>query len=207
MTQILRLTQSSPTQGKYNIRIELLRDGEFTQTTDVSFEFNLSHQDQERLRWYFEDYLQYPQDPAPNIAGQIEGQLTKIGIKLFDEIFKSNFDAFRIWSYALPQLNDTRIEIVTNVQEAPTIPWELICNPDTLQPLALSAASFLRAYNQAAVPPKFKKTLKGPIRILLAICRPNADNDVPFRSVASRVISGLCKEGGSRFQLDSLPGT
>lgn len=204
MTQILRLTQRPPSQGKYNIRIELLRDEEFTQTTDVSFEFNLSIQDQERLRWYFEDYLQYPQDPAPSIAGQVEGQLTKIGIELFDKIFKSNLDAHKIWSYALPQLNDTRIEIVTDVQEATTIPWELICNPDTLQPLALSAASFLRTYNQAAVPPKFKKAPKGPIRILLAICRPGADNDVPFRSVASRVISGLCKEGGSRFQLDLL---
>ncbi|MHB8117270.1 MAG: CHAT domain-containing protein [Methanothrix sp.] len=204
MTQILRLTQSPPSQGKYNVRIELLREGEFPQTTDVSFEFNLSLQDQERLRWYFEDYLQYPQDPAPSIAAQIEGQLTKIGIELFDKIFKTNFDAHKIWSYALPQLNDTRIEIVTDVQEATTIPWELICNPDTLQPLELSAASFMRTYSQAAVPPKFKKTPKGPIRILLAICRPDADNDVPFRSVASRVISGLCKEGGSRFQLDLL---
>jgi len=204
MTQILRLTQSPPSQGKYNVRIELLREGGFPQTTDVSFEFNQSHQDQERLRWYFEDYLQYPQDPASNIAGQIEGQLTKIGIELFDKIFKTNFDAFKIWSYAIPQLNNTRIEIVNDVQEATTIPWELICNPDTLQPLALSAASFLRTYSQAAVPPKFKRTPQGPIRILLAICRPGADNDVPFRSVASRVISGLSKEGGSRFQLDLL---
>lgn len=204
MTQILRLTQSPSSHGKYNVRIELLREGDFTQTTDASFEFNLSLQDQERLRWYFEDYLQYPQDPAPSIAGQVEGQLTKIGIELFDKIFKSNSDAHKIWSYALPKLNDTRVEIVTDVQEATTIPWELICNPDTLQPLALSAASFLRTYNQAAVPPKFKRTTKGPIRILLAICRPGADNDVPFRSVASRVISGLCKDGGSRFQLDLL---
>ncbi|MCX6674731.1 MAG: CHAT domain-containing protein [Methanothrix sp.] len=206
MTQILRLTQSPPSQGEYNVRIELQREGEYTQSTDVSFEFNLSLQDQERLRWYFEDYLQYPQDPAPSIAGKIEGQLTKIGIELFEKIFKSksNFDAHKIWSYALPQLNNTRIEIVTEVQEATTIPWELICNPDTLQPLALGAGSFLRTYSQAAVPPKFKKTTKGPIRILLAICRPGADNDVPFRSVASRVISGLSKEGGSRFQLDLL---
>jgi len=89
MTQILRLTQSPPSQGKYNVRIELLREGEFPQTTDVSFEFNLSLQDQERLRWYFEDYLHYPPDLTLSIAGQVEGQLTKI--------FKSNFDAHKFW--------------------------------------------------------------------------------------------------------------
>lgn len=204
MTQILRLTQNPLSQAKYNVRIELLREGEFNQTADIIFEFNQSFQDQERLRWYFEDYLQYPQDPAPSIARQVEQSLTEIGIELFDKIFKSNFDAHKIWSYALPQLNDTRIEIVTDVQVATTVPWELMCNPDTLQPLALSAASFVRTYSQAAVPPKFKKTPKSPIRILLAICRPAGEEDVPFRSVASRVISGLSKEGSSRFQLDLL---
>lgn len=204
MTQILRLTQNPLSQAKYNVRIELLREGEFNQTADIIFEFNQSFQDQERLRWYFEDYLQYPQDPAPSIARKVEQSLTEIGIELFDKIFKSNFDAHKIWSYALPQLNDTRIEIVTDVQEATTVPWELMCNPDTLQPLALSAASFVRTYSQAAVPPKFKKTPKSPIRILLAICRPAGEEDVPFRSVASRVISGLSKEGSSRFQLDLL---
>ncbi len=204
MTQILRLTQNPPSQGKYNVRIELLKESEFTQTADVSFEFNLSLQDQERLRWYFEDYLQYPQDPAPSIASQVEQRMIEIGIELFSKIFKSNFDAHKIWSYALPQLNNTRIEIVTDVQEAASIPWELICNPDTLQPLALTAASFMRTYSQAAVPPEFIKTTSGPIRILLAICRPAGDKDVPFRSVASRVISGLSKEWSARFQLDVL---
>jgi hypothetical protein len=204
MTQILRLTQSVPSQGKYNVRIELLREGEFPQSADASFEFNLSPQDQERLRWYFEDYLQYQQEPAPTIALKVKDLLTQIGIHLFDKIFKSNFDAHRIWSRALPVLNETRVEIVTDIQEATTIPWELICNPDTLQPLAISAASLTRTYSQAAVPPKFKMTTEGPIRILLAICRPGGNDDVPFRSVASRVISGLSKDERSRFQLDLL---
>lgn len=196
---ILRLTQSLQSEGKYQVRIELVKEGEYPQTADTSFNFSLSQQDQQRLRWYFEDYLQYQQEPAPTIAQQVEDLLTQIGIELFDKIFKSNFDAHSIWARALPVLNETRVEIVTDVQEATTIPWELICNPDTLLPLAISASSFMRTYSQAAAPPKFKKTTKGPIRILLAICRPDADNDVPFRSVASRVISGLSKEGGLPF--------
>jgi hypothetical protein len=102
MTQILCLTQSAPSQGKYNVLIELLREGEFPRSADVSFEFDLSPQDQECLRWYFEDYLQYQQEPAPTIALKVEDLLTKIGIELFDKIFKSNSDAYSIWSRAPP---------------------------------------------------------------------------------------------------------
>jgi hypothetical protein len=204
MTQILRLTQSAASQGKYNVRIELLREGEFPQSADASFEFNLSPQDQERLRWYFEDYLLYQQEPAPTIALKVEDLLTQIGIQLFDKIFKSNFDAHSIWSRALPVLNETRVEIVTDVQEATTIPWELICSPDTLQPLAISASSFMRTYRQAAVPPKFEMTPEGPIRILLAICRPDGDDDVPFRSIAIQVIKALNATAHTSFQLEVL---
>lgn len=76
----------------------------------------------------------------------MEALLTQIGIDLFDKIFQSRA-SYGLWVQALPALNDTRIEIITDVQGA-TIPWELICNPDTLQPLALGAASFIRTYNQ-----------------------------------------------------------
>lgn len=201
----MRLTQNPPSLGKHQVRIELSREGEFPQTADVSFEFNLSLQDQERLRWYFEDYLQYPQDPAPSIAQQTETRMAEIGLDLFTKILRGTDQASDIWAEAKRNLNDMRIEIVTPVQEATAIPWELIYDPGIAQPLALSASSFMRTYSQAAVPPKFKKTSKGPIRILLAICRPGGEDDpAPFRSVASRVISGLCKAEDSRFQLDIL---
>ncbi|OPY48252.1 MAG: CHAT domain protein [Methanosaeta sp. PtaU1.Bin028] len=181
-----------------------MREGEFPQTADVSFKFELSDQDQERLRWYFEDYLQYPQEPAPSIAQQAESQMAEIGLDLFAKIFRGNDQASDIWAEAKRNLNDTRIEIVTQVQEATAIPWELICDPGTAQPLAMVASSFMRTYTQAAIPPRPPQTGSGPIRILLAICRPSGDEDVPFRSVASRVISGLSKGDGSRFQLDLL---
>ncbi len=42
------------------------------------------------------------------------------------------------------------------------------------------------------------------IRILLVICRPGGRDDVPFRSVASRIIKGLTDEAREHFQLDVL---
>ena len=43
-----------------------------------------------------------------------------------------------------------------------------------------------------------------PIRILLVICRPNVRSDVPFRSVAGRIIKGLTEESRAVYQLNVL---
>ena len=42
------------------------------------------------------------------------------------------------------------------------------------------------------------------MRILLVICRPQGGNDVPFRSVAIRLIRGLTDSAREIFQLDVL---
>ena len=44
----------------------------------------------------------------------------------------------------------------------------------------------------------------GPVRVLLVICRPRAGDDVPFRSVAGRLIKGLGAEARKLFDLRVL---
>ena len=56
----LRLSQSP---GRVEISLE--GDGLPRQTAASEFSFTLSPQDQEDIRWYLEDFLQYPLDPAP----------------------------------------------------------------------------------------------------------------------------------------------
>jgi tetratricopeptide (TPR) repeat protein len=204
LTNVLRITQTSANQGNYEFQMTLQMDGEFLQTANASFNFDLSANDQERLRWYFEDYLQYAQDPAQSIATHIEQQLKDWGIELFKRVFNANDQTRNLWADARRNINNTRVEIATGVREATAVPWELICDPTNEQPLVLRARAFLRTYIQATAPPKFKGKTKGPIRILLAICRPGGDEDVPFRSVASRVIKGLCKVTTQEFRLDVL---
>ncbi|MBM3150188.1 MAG: CHAT domain-containing protein, partial [Chloroflexi bacterium] len=106
------------------------------------------------------------------------------------------------------------VEIVTGVREAAAIPWELIRDPKTDTPLALRARTFVRAQPQPAQRPQLPPLPRlsgerpgervGPIRILLVICRPGGGEDVPFRSVASRLIKGLTEEVRQAFQLDVL---
>ena len=115
-----------------------------------------------------------------------------IGVDLFRAVFQADDDARDLWATLRARLNDTRVEVITGVQEATAIPWELIRDPKTDDPLALYARSFVRAQPQAARKPSLPEYEEDePIRILLVICRPGRDDDVPFRSVAMRLLEGL----------------
>jgi tetratricopeptide (TPR) repeat protein len=166
-------------------------------------EFALSPREAERIRWYLEDYLQFDEDPAPQIAARVETLMAERGEDLFRKIFAGRDDASQLWTLAQLHLPQTRIEIATGVAEATAIPWELIRNPFTRANLALSVRSFVRAQPgaQAALAPSQGA---GKVRILLAICRPSAEKDVPFRSVASRIVKGLSDKDREAFQLDVL---
>ncbi len=130
--------------------------------------------------------------------------MEEIGVELFRDIFQADEDTRGLWAEALrTPLSEVRIEVVTEVREAASIPWELIRDPKTDAPLALAAKVFVRAYHRAVQRPKLPEKSSGPIRILLVICRPRGRDDVPFRSVASRVVKGLTQEDRS-IKLDVL---
>lgn len=186
----LRLTHSSVSPGQHHVDVVLEKADGSRHTIVSQFPLSLSAQDQEDLRWYLEDYLQYPLDPAPAIASRIEGRMTEIGQELFRGIFPENNGAGKLWTAALPLLNNTRMEIISRGPEGMTLPWELLRDPKTGTLLALRAPSFVRAGDRPGEQ-KLPPAGSGPIRVLLAICRPRLGDDVPFRSVAKRLLKGL----------------
>jgi tetratricopeptide (TPR) repeat protein len=197
----LRLKQTAEGNGQFHIGIRL-EDGTSPMESNAHVKLDITPQDQENLRWYLENYLQHPMDPAPKIAAFVEKRISEIGVKLFQGIFQGNDDAREIWTLLRARLNDTRIEIITDVEQAASIPWELIRDPRTDTALALYVNAFVHSQPQAARRPQVSLTPSGPIRILLVICRPGKDEDVAFRSVASRLIKGLSES--DLFQLDVL---
>ena len=200
----LRLTQETIAENRYRARLRLEGDGP-PQEAVAEFAFELSAQDREDVRWYLEDYLQYPMDPAPAIAARIEARLAEIGAEQFRAVFQANDDARDLWATLRAHLNDTRIEIITGVAEATAIPWELLRDPKTGVHLALRAPVFVRSHPQTAQRPYWPQlTPDDPIRILLVIARPGRDEDVPFRSVASQLVKGLSGAARQRFDLDVL---
>jgi hypothetical protein len=66
--------------------------------------------DTELIRWYLEDYAEYPVDPAPELARSAEGLIAQGGAELFGRVFTSQ-DAMGIWGRARDRLVDVRIEV------------------------------------------------------------------------------------------------
>ncbi len=186
----LRLNHRLGDPGQHQVEIVFEKVDGSRHTAISQFPLSLSAQDQENLRWYLEDYLQYPLDPAPTIARRIEGRITEIGEKLFRGIFQETNGSGKLWAAALPLLNNTRVEISSLGPEGMTLPWELLRDPKSGVLPALRVPAFVRAGEQAGEQ-KLPPAGSGPIRVLLAICRPRFEDDVPFRSVAKRLLKGL----------------
>ncbi len=203
---ILRINQNpGRAEGFYRIDVGVEEiPGLQSQRVGVEIEFALSPQDREDIRWYLEDYLQFHQDPAPRIAKRVEERMAAIGDALFRAIFQGSDDARDLWAALRPHLADTRIEVTTGIAEATAIPWELIRDPRTGTPLVLSAVAFVRGQPGAVAALAPREREAAEVRILLVICRPKAGEDVPFRSVAGRLVTRLNEAARETLDLDVL---
>jgi hypothetical protein len=96
----LRIVQSGA-----NVDVSFVDDGLPPQKVTRPFSFSLSAQDAEDIRWYLEDYLVYPLDPAPKIAERIEQRIREIGKDLFHQVLAGT----DVWFKARERLEDMRV--------------------------------------------------------------------------------------------------
>ena len=145
--------------------------------------------DGERIRWYLEDYAEFPADPAPALAAAAEARLARAGADLFGRVF-SDPDTAGIWERARDRLGQVRVEVDIDPSAGPGLAWELLRDPSRDQAVALAAGAFVRTHLRAAGHPDLPEPAGDQLRVLLVICRPGGRDDVPFRSVASRLVRG-----------------
>jgi tetratricopeptide (TPR) repeat protein len=143
----------------------------------------------ERVRWYLEEYAEFPADPAPVLAADAETLLAGAGAELFTRVF-SDEDAAGIWERARDRLSEVRVEVDTDPGQGPGLAWELLRDPRRDQAVALAAGAFVRTHLRAEGHPDLPDPAGDRLRVLLVICRPGGRADVPFRSVASRLVRG-----------------
>jgi hypothetical protein len=142
--------------------VDLTLEGDRTPTVITArFAFTVTAHENEALRWYLEDYLEYPADPAPAIAAATETRMTALGTELFRDHRRSRRGAPAMGAAPRPR-SDT--------------------------PIALSAQSFVRTHHNPSRRPVLPDPQPGQqLRVLLVICRPGGPSDVPFRSVAAHL--------------------
>src|SRR5438128_1424351 len=103
---IIRITQSTSPNGDQAVEVCVEGFGAARQTAKVPFHFQLEDHDQENIRWYLEDYLINPIDPAPKIAAGVESRIELIGNEMFRAVFDATSDARDLWATCRPRLNE-----------------------------------------------------------------------------------------------------
>ena len=184
---VLRITDI-PVGGGRRVEVSW-QDGAARQVAVSSFSYQGGGQDAEKVRWYLEDYAEFPADPAPVLAADAERVLAEMGTALFSRVF-TGMDAVGIWDRARARLGEVRVEVDSDPTEAPGLPWELLRDPGTGTTLATGAGEFVRTHLQTAGQVRLPEAAGDELRVLLVICRPGGADDVPFRSVASRLVRG-----------------
>jgi tetratricopeptide (TPR) repeat protein len=186
---VLRLTQAAAGNGRHLVTTRLTGLAGYAEASATSrFELSITGEDRERIRWYLEDFLEYPLDPAPTIAAGVEKRLAEIGTRLFEQVFADG-EARQLWAGVAGVLHTVRVEIDCEVDAAATLPWELLRDPQTDRPVVLEAAEYVRVNAKPAkrVPlPAAEDAAR--LRVLLVICRPGGGEDVPFRSVGALLL-------------------
>ncbi|MGW1067415.1 CHAT domain-containing protein [Streptomyces aureus] len=175
-------------------------------TSGFRVRLDMSADDRERVRWYFEDFLRFPDDPAPRIAHSAEEQLREWGVQLGRKLAGALFVRCAehgledLWDAVVAGVADVRVEIESDVPGA-GLPWELLRDPRTGLPIAAHAASFVRG-RRAASPSEYAGSFQpseppgaalarrsaGPPRVLLVVSRPDGVGDVPFLRVAGQLL-------------------
>jgi len=201
---ILTIRQKAPINGKYPICLTLKRPGQPELEADAMVEFALTAQEQEDLRWYFEDYLGVADTVEEIVVGQVENFMKKCGVELYEKMLESSRDVRRLFNSVLAEFPDLRVEINTEIAEAASIPWELMRDPQSDSAIALRVKSFVRVQsnpNLSFVP--VPALHQGRIRLLYVVSRPGGTGDVPLRAVVNRLLRDLGSDL-ARFEIKAL---
>ncbi|HEX8304602.1 MAG TPA: CHAT domain-containing protein [Jatrophihabitans sp.] len=199
----MRLTQLAAAEGMLRVGVSIEDAGMVPTRVEAEAPFSMEPTDIERLRWYLEDFLEYPLDPAPELAHGVEQRMVDVGTALFRAVFDSNADARDLWATVRTGLTQARLEVVSDMTGAPGLPWELLRDPRTNVAVALRARTFVRAQHNPGQPMVLPAADQPSLRVLLVICRPGGAADVPFRSVASHLLS-LARDNRHLLRLDVL---
>lgn len=164
------------------LRLQLRNDSVNVFDLETLFRYSISPSDRERLRWYWEEYLDNPTGANERSAREARQRLIGLGEELFEAALGGD-RAQRLWTQIAASLEDIRIEIVSPpVDEQSPLPWELLRDPATGRWLATECRSFVRG---AVIPldePLFTPDDSSQLRVLGVLAPPADLGDIYFRS-------------------------
>ena len=106
---LLRMAQlPTSSSQRHRIAIEAQVPGLQSLSFFREIEFALTANENERIRWHLEDYLQFAHEHAPKIAEGVEMLMRERGEALFRAIFYGQPNAIKLWAAVEPYLSHRR---------------------------------------------------------------------------------------------------
>lgn len=171
-------------------------DEERSYTKPIPFADPLTAKDRAELRWYLEEYLDFPYGAERNRAEKVEARMNEWGESLFTQVFiktEEDPDPRAFYQEALREgLEQCELCITSEDPEFLNIPWELIRDPTPGRGfLSTSLAGLYRQRVGQRIEAPMKLPTDEPFRILLVISRPFGEPDVPLGTVARPMLQAL----------------
>jgi hypothetical protein len=149
-----------------------------------------TRQEEQRLEWYFEEWLVYPMLDKVK-AEQAADSVKTYGEKLFEQVFKTNFEAYSEYRQLRGKLNQVQIEIEGQIPEFQALHWEALRDPELPRSLALDCV-MLRKHVKP-VPVSACVQSSPWINLLMVTARPKQENDIGYRTISRPLIEAIEK--------------
>lgn len=150
----------------------------------VRLDWPLTTKELADLRWYLEDYLHTPFGVYDERGGQVAGRLGEWGVRVFDAVFGAG--------PARDVVRGGPIEEIVFRSAVPrwlALPWELVHDPASPQPLALTGTTISRRIPGGSAGPVRIDYRR--LRVLMVISRPRGAGDVGYRTIARPLLEQL----------------
>ena len=143
------------------------------------------------LRWYLEDYLQFPYGVYPQLAECVAKTMQDWGALIFNALFTGHA---RDWYQDAKRQNfeGFRIKITSDSPEIMSWPWEALYSGDDGW-LALRCCIDRQLSSIGDPPPLPVAPAQDSIHILYVIPRPYGENDVSYNVLANSLVGYISK--------------
>ncbi len=197
---VIRIQEHSESAGVFQAKVSFDQGPEY----DITVRDPFSKEEEERLEWYFEEYLKFP------FTDQVKAQeaatsITTYGEKLFAQVFSADPQILSAYkTTAKAGLGMIQIEIVGQ-SSFHALHWEALKDPELPHPLTLQATIVRKNMVPQVVSPDEHPS--PTINLLIVAARPRGKRDVGYRTISRPLVESL-RQSGLPVKIDILrPGT
>ncbi|MGK7876700.1 MAG: tetratricopeptide repeat protein [Xenococcaceae cyanobacterium] len=194
------------------IREQQQTDTEFTATLnfdsgssyDITVKDPFTPKQEQELEWYFEEWLVFPMLSTVK-ANRAANSVQTYGENLFEQVFKSDFDAYGEYRDLRGKLSQLQIVIESQSPEFQGLHWEALKDPDLPRPLSVECIMLRKRRGSTSTPANIPTS--PTLNLLVVTARPDEEKDVGYRTI-SRPLVELVDNSQIPVKVDILrPGT